>query len=211
MYRPSTFAETDQSTLFDLIERYSFGALISQHDGEPLVSHLPFLVERETGPHGRLIGHMARANPQWRQADGQTALVVFRGPHAYISPRWYNGQDVVPTWNYVVVHAHGRLRAIHDAPQVLEIVARTVERYESSRPAPWNFDPSTEFATRLAGEIVGFEIELSRLEGKWKLSQNHSIQRQRSVISALRQSGDGDSREIARLMAANLDSIADCV
>lgn len=202
MYIPSTFAETDPGTLFDFIERHSFGLLISQHDGEPFGSHLPFLLDPAAATHGRLIGHMARANPQWRQADGTDVLVVFAGPHAYISPTWYHDVDVVPTWNYVAVHARGRLRAIHDPARILEIVEQTVTRFESSQPAPWTFDSSTDFAARLVRQIVAFEIDLTSLRGKWKLSQNHSAQRQASVIQGLLSTGHTPSREVAELMQA---------
>src|SRR5262245_55708329 len=105
MYIPTAFAETDPGTLFGFIEAYSFGLLVSTHQGGPFASHLPLLLEREAGPHGTLLGHMARANPQWHDLDGQEVLAVFSGPHAYVSPTWYESEQVVPTWNYVAVHA----------------------------------------------------------------------------------------------------------
>src|ERR1700759_3803266 len=106
MYVPSHFAETDLATLHDFIERYSFGLLVSQVDGQPFGTHLPFLLDR-SAPHGTLIGHMARANPHWQSLREQPALVVFAGPHAYISPTWYEAANVVPTWNYTAVHVSG--------------------------------------------------------------------------------------------------------
>ena len=103
MYVPSHFAESDPATLHDFIERYSFGLLVSQVDAVPFATHLPFLLDRTAGPHGMLIGHMARANPHWESLRDQTALAVFSGPHAYISPTWYAAANVVPTWNYTAV------------------------------------------------------------------------------------------------------------
>src|ERR1700677_1757380 len=100
MYIPTAFAESDPTKLHDFIEQHSFGLLVSQVDGQLFASHLPFLLERTTGSHGCLVGHMARANPQWKQITGQNSLVVFSGPHAYISPTWYESEQVVPTWNY---------------------------------------------------------------------------------------------------------------
>lgn len=204
MYNPTAFLRTDQQSLFDFIEQHSFGLLVSNHDSDPFGSHLPFLLDRTAGKQGRLIGHMARANPQWQQADGRAVFAVFSGPHAYISPTWYQEREVVPTWNYVVVHARGQLRAIHDCDRILQIVSETVRHFEASQHAPWVFDATTDSATRLAGQIVGFEIDLTHLQGKWKLSQNHSVQRQRTVVEELLRTGDAGSREIAELMQDNL-------
>src|SRR4051812_5840105 len=106
MYVPAAFAEPDRGRLHEFIEAYSFGLLVSSHRG-PFATHLPFLLDRTAGPHGTLVGHMARANPQWHDLDGREVLAVFSGPHAYVSPSWYEADDVVPTWNYVAVHARG--------------------------------------------------------------------------------------------------------
>ena len=149
MYLPSAFAEFDLTKLHDFIEQNSFGLLVTQVDGLPFASHLPFLLERQTGPHGTLIGHLARANPQWEQASGQSALAIFSGPHAYISPTWYEAEQVVPTWNYVAVHVCGRLRIVEDEPSLLEIVQRSVRFYEEGMPRPWSFDASTAFVKRM--------------------------------------------------------------
>ena len=142
MYIPAAFAETDLTKLHDFIEQNSFGLLVSQVDGLPFATHLPFLLERTAGPHGTLVGHMARANPQWREAGGQTALAIFSGPHAYISPTWYEAEQVVPTWNYTAVHAYGRVQIIEDEDALLDIVQRSVRVYEQAMPRPWSFDGS---------------------------------------------------------------------
>ena len=140
MYIPAAFAELDLTKLHDFIEQNSFGLLVSQVDGLPFATHLPFLLERTAGPHGTLVGHMARANPQWQEAGGQTALAIFSGPHAYISPTWYEAEQVVPTWNYTAVHAYGRVQIIEDEDALLEIVQRSVRVYEQAMPQPWSFD-----------------------------------------------------------------------
>ena len=114
MYLPAAFVEHDPAKLFAAIERYSFGILVSDRNGEPFATHLPFLVDRSLGPRGGLLGHMARANSQWESADGQSVLAVFSGPHAYISPAWYEAERVVPTWNYVAIYAYGTLRVVED-------------------------------------------------------------------------------------------------
>ena len=205
MYIPQAFAEADQGKLHGFIEAHSFGLLVSAHEGGPFASHLPFLLERDAGPHGTLVGHMARANPQWRHADGRPVLAVFSGPHAYVSPAWYEAEDVVPTWNYVTVHATGVFRAVHDRDALLGIVRDTVAVHEGGRPRPWTLDVSGEFLDRMLKGIVGFRIEVGRLEGKWKLNQNHPEERRRKVVRALEQAGDQQAREIARLMAEMLE------
>src|SRR5262245_33499351 len=139
MYIPPAFLESDLPTLHEFIERHSFGLLISQHDGgAPFASHLPILLNRASGACGTLAGHVARANPHWRQWVGQQVLAVFSGPHAYISPTWYDAEQVVPTWNYVAVHAYGRVRLVEDHSSLLDIVRRSVEVYERSMPQPWS-------------------------------------------------------------------------
>jgi transcriptional regulator len=204
MYVPPHFAESDRAKLFDFIESHSFGLLVSQVGGVPFVSHLPFLLDRTAGPHGTLLGHVARANPHWRDLAGQTALAVFSGPHAYVSPTWYGAEDVVPTWNYVAVHAYGRATIVEDRPALLEIVRRSVTYYESSMPRPWTLDESSSFVDRLLGRIVGFRIEIERLEGKWKLNQNHPAERRKRVAAILREQGGDDARAVAALMRAML-------
>src|SRR5262245_13976556 len=115
MYNPVHFAVSELSTLYAAIERYSFALLVSQAGGEMTASHLPLLLDRQSDSQGTLLGHMARDNPQWQQAADQPVLAVFSGPHVYVSPGWYEARGVVPTWNYVAVHAYGRLELIDDA------------------------------------------------------------------------------------------------
>jgi transcriptional regulator len=204
MYIPASFAETDPTVLHDFMRQHSFALLVSNHDGESFATHLPLLLDRDAGPHGRLVGHTARANPQWRQADGQSVLAVFSGPHAYISPAWYEAQNVVPTWNYTAVHTYGTFTAIHDEDQILQIVERTVTAYEQPRALPWTMDGSRDYARKLAGAVVGFHIELTRIEGKFKLSQNQPAERQQKVVDALQQQHDANSVAIAAIMQTRL-------
>jgi transcriptional regulator len=174
MYIPNAFAETDLDRLHGLIEAYDFGMLITNAEPTPLVSHLPFVLDRTTGPNGTLQAHMARANPQWQSFAGD-ALVVFRGPHSYVSPSWYESDSpAVPTWNYAVVEAYGTPRIIEDPAAVRAQQERLVATHEASRSLSY---------------------------GKFKLSQNRSPADQHRVGNALADGGTEDGRALARLMA----------
>ncbi len=202
MYTPPSFAVTDPEVLFDFVDQHSFATLFSQNEHGPVASHLPLLLDHESG---RLFGHFARANTHWQTAADCTVLVVFQGPHAYISPSWYAAQNVVPTSNYVAVHATGTLRLIEDPARVRDILERTVTKYESPRPQPWSTSsPELEFLEKLQAAIVGFEIEVTQWEGKWKLSQNHPEERRERVIAALRTSSNPDDHAVAELMRATM-------
>lgn len=204
MYIPPAFAETDTAALHDFIERHSFGLLVSSPSDGPFASHLPFLLDRNDGPFGTLVAHVARANPQWRHfTDGARGLAVFSGPHAYISPAWYEAEPVVPTWNYAAVHAIGPVEIIEDRGPLLELVDRFVRHFEANRDQPWVFDTSTEFAKRLADQIVGLRMPVERLEGKWKVGQNQPKERRLKAAAALEGMGDEQSREVARMMRKN--------
>lgn len=204
MYVPAAFAEHDQSKLHAFIERHSFGLLVSQVNGEPFATHLPLLLERAAGTQGALVGHVARANLQWESLQGQSVLAVFAGPHAYISPAWYEADNVVPTWNYTAVHVYGRVALVDDPDELFELVQATTESYERSRPAPWAVGERNTFLDRLLAMIVGFRIDIERIEGKWKLSQNHPVERRQKVIRELRKRDQVDDVEVARLMEQTL-------
>jgi transcriptional regulator len=199
VYIPAHYNEPDLATLHAFIEANSFAVLFSCA-GEPFASHLPLLLERTPAPHGRLLGHVARANPQWRTADGQRVLAVFAGPHAYVSPSWYGEPDVVPTWNYVAVHATGRFRAVDEPGAARALVERMVDFYERGREEPWQFSGTPSYFQRMLRGIVAFEIDVERVEGKWKLSQNHPPARRATVIRGLRAQDDPDARAVADLM-----------
>ena len=202
MYIPEHFREARTEVLHDFIRRHSFGTVVSQVDGEPFATHLPFLLDVGRGPHGTLRAHLARANPHWRafQKDG-VALVMFQGPHAYISPSWYATPVAVPTWNYTAVHAYGRARVVEDREALRALVDETVRAYEQAYPEPWRMDRLDDAVVeKLLDNIVGFEIQIDRLEGKLKLSQNRSATDREGVIAALTRQGDEQSAGVAALM-----------
>ena len=143
MYIPHFNHVTDPAILHDLMQRFSFATLVTQHEGRPFATHLPFLVQPEHGDHGRLLAHLARANPQWTDfASGVEALVIFQGPHTYISPSWYDVHPSVPTWNYAVVHAYGAPRVIEEDAAIEEALRRLVATHEEGFEAPWTLDTS---------------------------------------------------------------------
>jgi transcriptional regulator len=203
MYIPASFVQPDISKLHEFMHLYSFAALTSLGENGLLTSHLPLLFDAAAGPSGCLRGHMARANPHWREVRGEV-LAVFSGPHVYVSPSWYEEPGTVPTWNYVAVHAYGAFHVVEDREELLDILRSSVNTYEGARPKPWVFEESEEAVLRMLKSIVGFRIELTRLEGKWKLSQNHSLQRRQKVIEALRTHSDEDSRAIVAFMEESL-------
>ena len=200
MYVPPWYAVADEATLFDFIESHPFGMLVSQQDGEPVATHLPFLVGKRGTSGGYLLGHVARQNPQWQELAGQKVLAVFHGPHAYISPSWYEAENVVPTWNYTAVHVYGAIRLIEDVDELVDLVRKVTDTFEKPMTRPWTIDVNDPFVRKLATQIVGFAIDIERIEGKWKLSQNHSPDRRRRVVAALHEQGYTDSVEIAKLM-----------
>ena len=205
MYIPASFAEPDVGMIHDFIERHSFATLVTTSSAGSVASHLPLLLDRDAGSQGKLIGHMARANSQWKDADGREAFVIFQGPHAYISPSWYETKNVVPTWNYVAVHVYGVLRIVSDSESLLHTLQDTVETYEGDTAEPWSIDgPDASFLEGLLESIVGFEIDITCIEGKWKLSQNHTPERRTRVIAALRERGSEQSHSIAELMSNTL-------
>jgi transcriptional regulator len=203
VYVPAAFAEPDTARLHEFMRRHGFAVLNSHGDGGLVASHLPLWLDGEAGPLGHLFGHMARANPQWRDVRGEV-LVVFSGPHAYVSPSWYEEAGTVPTWNYLAVHAYGTFHVVEERDGVLRILRRSVRTYERPRQQPWSFDESAPHIEAMLRAIVGFRIEITRLEGKWKLSQNHTEARRRRVAAALEAQPDRDSQEIAALMREDL-------
>lgn len=213
MYIPTSFLESDLGKLHEFISANSFATLVStvvdSPDDDPqgpTASHLPLLLDPFVGSQGQLVGHMAAANSHWRHLDGKTALAIFSGPHAYISPAWSETANVVPTWNYIAVHAYGKVRIERDPQRLGEIVKEFVDFYEAGMPQPWRLESADpEFIRQLCDAIVGFTIEIERLEGKWKLSQNHTPARRRRVIQGLESLGGEYRQRTARLMAETMD------
>jgi transcriptional regulator len=204
MYVPQRFSVPELAEVHEYMRRYGFAILVTQGADGMAATHLPILLDASALPHGRLLGHMARANRQWREVTGE-ALVIFPGPHAYVSASWYETPGTVPTWNYVTVHAYGKFRLIEDGERVHEILRRLTAVYEGGKSQPWTYDPADPAFNNLLTEIVAFEIEITRLEGKHKLNQNHPEERRRKVINALQSRPDSDSQAIAKLMAEMLD------
>lgn len=204
MYIPKAFDVNDKTKLFDFVKSNSFGILFSQDEDGPFATHLPFLIDENKGNNGVLIGHMAKPNPHWKKLINKEIIVVFPGPHAYISPTWYNEANTVPTWNYVAVHIYGEFKMIEDKDDMEGILEKTVSFYESSMPNPWVAEFDDKFIDELMNGIIGFEISINKIEGKWKLNQNHSIQRQQNLINGLKTRNEYDSQKIAKLMERNL-------
>lgn len=201
MYLPADFLASDQGLLHDLMERFGFATLITVVDGKPLVTHLPLLVDRDSGEYGRLIGHMARANRQWESFDrAGEALVIFQGEHGYISPSWYEPQPSVPTWNYLVVHAYGTPRLIEDDAGKRKVLRSLVTKHEARLDRAWPMDLPEPYLKSMMQQIVAFEIPITRLEGKFKLSQNRSRQDQARVVAALAASTDPSDQALAAAM-----------
>jgi transcriptional regulator len=193
MYIPKHFEQTDERALWDLVDEHSFGTLLTVVDGQPFASHLPFLSDRAARV---LHCHVARANPQWQHlASSSRVLAIFAGPHGYISPTWYE-EPGVPTWNYAVVHAHGEARIVDDIEHTRRHVEALAARFEHGRAAPWVPDYD---ARRLAG-IVGIEVRVGKLEGKFKLSQNRSAADRANVVAQLTASGSDNDAALAHLM-----------
>jgi transcriptional regulator len=203
MYIPKLYREDELSVLHHLMQTYSFATLVTHHDGAPYATHLPLTLRPQAGPFGTLMGHMARANPQWRDFDvdsEQEVLVIFQGPHTYVSPSWYTVQPSVPTWNYTAVHAYGVPRLIEDEAELYETLRQLVQTYESPRPQPWTLNGPDDFLCKMMRAIVGFSLPISRLEGKYKLSQNRSPEDQVQVIQQLATQGEPLDTAVAELM-----------
>jgi transcriptional regulator len=200
VYLPPHFTETREDVLFAHIERYDFALLVTQGSGL-IASQVPFLIERRDGKL-YLLGHLARPNPQCADlAAGGEALAVFHGPHTYVSPTWYQAGPAVPTWNYASVHAYGATHAINDKDWLADLLRRLSERHEAREPVQWRMQDQPEnFLNGMLNGIVGFEIAISRLEGKFKLSQNRPAGDRPRIIAALEARDDADSHGVARLM-----------
>ncbi|HVS77392.1 MAG TPA: FMN-binding negative transcriptional regulator [Steroidobacteraceae bacterium] len=205
MYLPQAFSTQDLAVLDRLAAYNAFGTLVSQIDGAPFASHLPVLYRRAEG-QVTLTGHWARANPQWRDIEGQRVLFILHGPHAYISPRWYvEPEKNVPTWNYAVAHVYGRVRVVHDTGELERIVTALAQQYEAGAQKPWRFEDTGEAGRARLKAIVGFELSPEKIEIKLKLNQNHVAGNVRGAVAGLRAEGSGESAEVAAWMESLLD------
>ncbi|HEY3837781.1 MAG TPA: FMN-binding negative transcriptional regulator [Bryobacteraceae bacterium] len=202
MYIPPTFRVDDAARLAAFVRRYSFATVVTFDGGAPFASHVPMLYHPDAGPHGTLVSHMARGNPQWQHfTAGGEALVIFQGPHGYISPTWYRTEPAVPTWNYAVVHAYGTPAIFTEHERIVTLLRETVATYEASLEKPWSGELPEDYRDKMIRGIVAFEIPVARLEGKFKLNQNRAAEDIEGVIEALLRSDDPDNQELARLMA----------
>ncbi|MBM3373693.1 MAG: FMN-binding negative transcriptional regulator [Betaproteobacteria bacterium] len=208
MYRVAAFREDRTEVMRQLMRSHPLATLVTAIGGQPEANHLPLLFDDDPAPQGRLIGHVARANPLWRNAgEGIDALAIFHGPQAYITPSWYATKRetgaVVPTWNYAVVHVRGRLVVHDDRDWVHQLVTRLTDAQEAPRPAPWAVgDAPPDYLERMLQAIVGIELRVESVEGKWKVSQNRPQADRAGVAAGLSAAGDDASQAMAALVAA---------
>jgi transcriptional regulator len=203
MYIPSANRTDDRRRINSFIQSHGFATVITSHAGRLWASHLPVLFEEANEGHRVLRSHMARANEQWSHFEsGQEVLCIFHGPHSYISPSSYVMQETVPTWNYAVAHVYGIAKVIDDMTVLRKIVNDTTTKYESHRPVPWKITlPDTAIEAMLKA-IVGFTIQITRIEAKFKLGQNRSEADQDGMLRDLQASTDLGSQELANFISA---------
>jgi transcriptional regulator len=208
MYLPAHFQEERLDVLHQFIRRHGFATLVTLGPDGLTANHIPFLLDTDRGTHGTLRGHVARSNPLWKASrTDMDSLAVFQGAYGYISPSLYPTKaetgKVVPTWNYAVVHAYGPLCVIDDTEWLRTMVTDLTNHHESVRARPWAVtDAPGEFVDRMLKAIVGIEIPISRLEGKWKVSQNRPPKDRSGVVAGLRAGGDEAGATLAELVAA---------
>jgi transcriptional regulator len=196
MYIPTQFRETDIPTIHAAIRAAGLATLVTTGPDGILATPLPLLLDPEPAPYGTLLGHVARANPQWHRSSGDIqALAMFTGPDAYVTPSWYATKretgKVVPTWNYVAVHAYGSVEFFDDPARLLALVTKLTERHEGERASPWAVaDAPPDFTQAQLKGIVGLRLPITRLEGKWKMSQNRNAQDRAGVVDGFRAEGN---------------------
>ncbi|MER1985317.1 MAG: FMN-binding negative transcriptional regulator [Solibacillus sp.] len=204
MYIPKVFEMKDPQEIYRFVKQNSFGTLVSTVEGKLFATHIPILMEQREGGSFILKSHVAKANPQWKELQDREVLVMFTGPHAYVSHKWYEEHQSVSTWNYTAVHMYGQVRLIEDEQEFYTLLAQTTEFYgEGFDEAPI---PSLDdrYIQGMMKSIVGFEVEVSEVEAKYKLNQNQSKSRQEKIMAQLEQQNFEDSQHIARLIKKNL-------
>jgi transcriptional regulator len=205
---------TDRETLFALMASHPLGAWVCHGRDGLIANNVPFLLDRSRGQFGTLIGHVSRANPVWRElGSAGPSVVMFQGPQAYITPGWYPSKaehgEVVPTWNYVVAHAHGVARAVEDRDWVFNMLKRLVAAHEAARPSPWSAsDTPAPFMDKMMRAIVGIEIPIDRLEGKLKASQDEAMADRLGTVRGLREQACDTARAMAALVQDAIDAAA---
>ena len=198
MYIPTEFSMDDEQEAFDFIENYSFGELITSSQGELKASHVPLLLDMDKN---LLLGHFARNNDHWQELEtAEDLLVIFQGPHTYVTPSWYESEQMVPTWNYVAVHVKGKARLASDS-ELLDLVTRLSDKHESQFEKPWTVDKvGDKKLAALLRAIVGFKIDIEQVLGKAKMSQNRKESDQQGVIRGLQSKKDPTANLVAKLM-----------
>ncbi len=210
LYVPAHFSTGDRAAIGRIVHDHPFATLVTPALPEPLITHLPLIHVADCEPHGTLLGHFARANPHARGEATGESIAIFHGPHAYVSPSWYaDPAAAVPTWNYAVVHAHGRIELAPDPAGTRSILDLLVHRFESGRPAPWQLGLDRSRLDAMVAAIVGFRFRVRRIEAKCKLSQNRSREDRERVASALDADAHADAAATAALMRAALAADAD--
>jgi len=199
MYIPEAYRITETEHLYSFIERYDFATIVSQSVQGLVASHVPVLLQKQPGV---LRAHFARANKHWQMFDRTAeALTIFHGPHAYVSPSWYVTSPAVPTWNYGAVHVYGRPRILKGMEDVKGLLSALTNKYEAHRKRPWQIEGApAEFIEKLAAAIVAFEIPIERIEGKFKLGQNRSLDDRRGTVAGLQQENTQEARALADFM-----------
>jgi len=206
MYTPKYHALPDIRTMHTHIAEHPLGAWVCTAQNQLIANHIPFVLDAQHVTNGRLLGHVSRANPVWRELDGGApSVVMFMGPHAYITPSWYPGKrqhgKVVPTWNYVTVHVHGVARAIEDPSWILDVINRLTDGQEVRRTEPWKVsDAPSGYIEKMLRAVVGIEIIIERLEGRLKVSQDEDDQDRLGTVEGLRQSSTAPSQVLANLV-----------
>ncbi|MGZ4055892.1 MAG: FMN-binding negative transcriptional regulator [Bacteroidia bacterium] len=202
MYIPLYYKESDEHKLIGFMQAHSFATLVSAKNSNIRATHLPFIIEKREDKI-YLITHMAKANPQWEELVQHETLVIFQGPHAYISPTHYEKKQNVPTWNYIAVHAHGKAKLLEDPLQATEVLEKMIRTYEISYFEQWKELPENYKSGMIKG-IVAFEIEITKLEGKFKLSQNKTKNEQSAIADSFEKSNDTLEKDLSKEMKKNL-------
>ncbi|MEK4129942.1 FMN-binding negative transcriptional regulator [Solibacillus sp. FSL W8-0474] len=200
MYIPKQYLLKDDQKIRQFIKEYSFASFVSMHDGVPAATHLPLYLSSD---HQYLYGHFARANPQWKDIEGQQLLAIFNGPHSYISSSWYETKDSVPTWNYVAVHVNGSIEFLKDEEEIRLSLHHLIDKYETPNSTYDVNAVDSKYMNSLLKGIVPFKLHITSIEAVAKLSQGHSKERQGLVIEELLKRNNGFDAEIAKLMMEN--------
>ncbi len=198
MHIPKHFSEEDISQILSFMKEFSFATIVSMQDSVPVATHLPFVIE-EREDKIILVAHFAKANDQWKALEQQTALIIFAEPHAYISPTHYETELNVPTWNYVAVHAYGKVEIIADKQKTIAVLEKTIRNYEAGYEQQWSQLPE-KYKDGMAKGIVAFEVTVTDLQAKYKLSQNRTEIERKSIIESLKNSKSAVEHKVGELM-----------